>query len=185
MNVERRARRFGRHSRLAVAARSRALLSATTGQLDDAISALDEALREHALAPFPFERARSELVLGRVRRRRRERTLAKAAFESALATFETLGATLWARQTRAELDRVGLRRGSGAALTEGERRVAELVASGRTVADAAALLFVSRRTAEANLSRAYRKLGISSRAELGAVMAAVPAAHSDRSKASE
>ena len=185
MNVERRARRFRRHSRLAVAARSRALLSAATGQLDDAISALDEALREHALAPFPFDRARTELVLGRVRRRRRERTLAKAAFESALATFETLGATLWASRTRAELDRVGLRRGSGAALTEGERRVAELVASGRTVAEVAALLFVSRRTAEANLSRAYRKLGISSRAELGAVMAPVPAQPSDRSNASE
>ena len=180
MNVERRARRFGRHSRLAVAARSRALLSAAMGQLDDAIAALDEALREHALAPFPFERARSELVLGRVRRRRRERTLAKAAFESALATFETLGATLWARRTRAELDRVGLRRSSGTALTEGERRVAELLASGRTVAEVAALLFVSRRTAEANLSRAYRKLGISSRAELGAVMAAVPGSQSER-----
>lgn len=185
MNVERRARRFGRHSRLAVAARSRALLSAAMGQLDDAISALDEALREHALAPFPFERARSELVLGRVRRRRRERMLAKAAFDSALATFERLGASIWARRTQAELDRVGLRRGSGTALTEGERRVAELVASGRTVAEVAALLFVSRRTAEANLSRAYRKLGISSRAELGAVMAAVPVPQSDRSKASE
>ena len=110
-----------------------------------------------------------------MRRRRRERTLAKAAFELAHATFETLGATLWARRTRAELDRVGLRRGSGAALTEGERRVAELVASGRTIAEAAALLFASPRTAEANLSRA----------ELGAVMAVVPAPQSDRSTASE
>lgn len=170
MNVERRARRFGRHSRLAVAARGRALLSATMGQLDDAISALDEALREHALAPFPFELARSELVLGRVRRRRRERTLAKAAFESALVTFETLGASLWAKRTRAELDRVGLRRGSGAALTEGERRVAELVASGMTNREVAAALFISPKTVEANLARAYRKLGVSSRAELGSRM---------------
>jgi DNA-binding CsgD family transcriptional regulator len=168
--IERRARRYRRHSRLAVAARCRALLSAAEGDLDGAITYLEEALREHELAPFPFERARTELVLGRVRRRRRERSLAKAAFESALAAFDQLGATLWAQHARAELDRVGLRRGTGTTLTEGERRVAELVASGRTVADAAAMLFVSHRTAEANLSRAYRKLGIGSRAELGAIM---------------
>lgn len=35
----------------------------------------------------------------------------------------------------------------------------------------AARLFMSRRTVEANLARAYGKLGIRSRAELGATMA--------------
>ena len=96
-----------------------------------------------------------------------------------LAGFERVGARLWAQRARAELDRVGIRR-SSAELTEGERRVAELVASGKTIAEAAALLFVSPRTAEANLSRVYRKLDISSRAELGAVMAA-SASHGDGS----
>jgi DNA-binding CsgD family transcriptional regulator len=175
--IDRRARRFNRHSRLAVAARARAIVAAASGRLDDAIEALDEALREHDLAPIPFDRARTELVVGRVRRRRRERALAKEALERALAGFERLGARIWAERTRAELDRVGLRRGSGAELTEGERRVAELVASGRTVPEAASLLFMSRRTAESNLSRAYRKLGVGSRAELGAVMAAAPMPH--------
>jgi DNA-binding NarL/FixJ family response regulator len=177
--VERRARRFRRHSRLAIAARCRALVLSADGRLDEAIEALDEALREHDLASFPFDRARTALVLGRVRRRRRERRLAKVAFESALAGFERVGARLWAQRARAELDRVGIRR-SSAELTEGERRVAELVASGKTIAEAAALLFVSPRTAEANLSRVYRKLDISSRAELGAVMAA-SASHGDGS----
>lgn len=177
--VEGRARRFNRHSRLAIAARCRGLVAAASGQLDDAIAALEEALREHDLAPIAFDRARTELVLGRVRRRRRERGLAKQAFERALAGFEQLGARIWAGQARAELDRVGLRRGSGAALTEGERRVAELVASGQTVAQAASMLFMSPRTAESNLSRAYRKLGVGSRAELGAAMAAAPAARRD------
>jgi DNA-binding CsgD family transcriptional regulator len=36
----------------------------------------------------------------------------------------------------------------------------------------AAALFLSPKTVEANLARAYRKLGITSRAELGARMAA-------------
>lgn len=175
--IERRARRFNRHSRLAVAARARAVVAAADGRLDDAINALEEALVEHDLAPIPFDRARTELVLGRVHRRRRERALAKLAFERALTTFERLGARIWAEHARTELDRVGLRRGSGAELTEGERRVAELVASGRTVGQAASLLFMSRRTAESNLSRAYRKLGVGSRAELGAVMAALPTDH--------
>ena len=53
-----------------------------------------------------------------------------------------------------------------------ERRIAELAATGltnRQVADAA---FVSPKTVESNLARVYGKLGIRSRAELGARMAA-------------
>jgi DNA-binding CsgD family transcriptional regulator len=51
-------------------------------------------------------------------------------------------------------------------LTEAERRVAELVAEGRTNRDVAATLFVTEHTVEAALTRAYRKLGVHSRAEL-------------------
>ena len=56
-------------------------------------------------------------------------------------------------------------------LTEGEERVAHLAAQGLTNSEIAARLFMSRRTVEANLARAYAKLGIHSRAELGALMA--------------
>jgi DNA-binding CsgD family transcriptional regulator len=169
--IDGRARRYGRHSRLAIAARGRGLVSAAAGQMDAAIVALEEALREHAQAPFPFDVARTQLVLGRVRRRRRERTLAKQAFDEALPTFEGLGAALWAVRTRGELERVGLRRGAGPALTEGERRVAELAATGLTNREVAAALFLSPKTVEVNLSRAYEKLGVRSRAELGALAA--------------
>ena len=71
---------------------------------------------------------------------------------------------------RAEIGRLGLRHGSADELTEGERRIAELAAAGltnRQVADAA---FVSPNTVESNLARVYRKLGIRTRAELGARM---------------
>jgi DNA-binding CsgD family transcriptional regulator len=169
--VDRRARHYRRRSRLAVAARSRALVGAADGRLDDAMAALAEALDLHRQATFPFDLARTQLVVGRVRRRRRERTLAKAAFDEALAGFEALGADRWAAQARAELARVGLRRSSGETLTEGERRVAELAAAGMTNRDVAATLFLSPKTVEVTLSRVYAKLGIRSRAELGARIA--------------
>jgi len=120
---------------------------------------------------FRSERARTLLVKGVIERRARRRGRAKNSFEQALEIFEHSGARLWAERARAELDRVGLRRTSGDELTEGERRVAELAAQGLPNREVAAALFMSPKTVEANLSRAYRKLGISSRAELGAKMA--------------
>ena len=93
--------------------------------------------------------------------------MSKAAFEAAAATFDALGAMRWADRTRAELARVGLRRSTGDELTEGERRVAQLAATGMTNKDVAATLFLSPKTVEVTLSRAYAKLGIRSRAELG------------------
>ena len=133
--------------------------------------ALEEALVLHAAAPIEFDRARTVLALGRVRRRLRERGAARDAFEEARAAFDGLGARCWTERAAAELDRTGLRRGAGLDLTETERRVAELAASGMTNREVAAALFISPKTVDANLGRAYGKLGIRSRAELGAVIA--------------
>jgi DNA-binding NarL/FixJ family response regulator len=55
-------------------------------------------------------------------------------------------------------------------LTPTEEQVAALAASGLTNRRIAENMFISTKTVEANLSRAYRKLGIRSRAELGALM---------------
>ncbi len=168
--MEARAGRYHRHSALANAARSRALTVAASGDLDGAIAALDQALGEHDAALIEVDRARTLLTIGQVRRRRRERRAAGAAFEAALVTFERLGAATWAERTRAELARTGIRRSAGPGLTETEWRVAELAASGMTNRAVAAALFLSPKTVEANLSRAYAKLGVASRAELGALL---------------
>ena len=48
--------------------------------------------------------------------------------------------------------------------------MAELAASGLTNREVAKAAFISPKTVEANLARVYRKLGIRSRAELGARM---------------
>ena len=56
-------------------------------------------------------------------------------------------------------------------LTATEERVATLAASGLSNREVAASAFLSQKTVEANVARIYRKLGIRSRAELGAWLA--------------
>ena len=51
-------------------------------------------------------------------------------------------------------------------MTEGERRIAELVAAGKSNKETAAALFLSVHTVEDALKRVYRKLGVRSRTEL-------------------
>ena len=75
-----------------------------------------------------------------------------------------------AEKARAEFARIGVRR-APETLTENERRVCELAAVGEHNPTIAARLFISVRTVEANLSRGYRKLGITNRAQLGVALA--------------
>jgi DNA-binding NarL/FixJ family response regulator len=112
-------------------------------------------------------------VLGQVRRRLKQRRLAREAFEEALSILEGLGAGLWAEKAHVELARVGLRRGAPDELTETEQRVAELAASGLKNREIAAHVFMTPKSVEDVLRRVYRKLDIHSRAELGAKMAHV------------
>jgi DNA-binding CsgD family transcriptional regulator len=68
-------------------------------------------------------------------------------------------------KARGELGRIGGRtRGEG--LTPAERRVADLVAEGRTNREVAATLFLGERTVASHLTHIYAKLGVRSRTEL-------------------
>ena len=149
---------------LAIATRCRGLLSANE-------EVLESALAYDADERWPFERGRTLLALGRVQRRARRKAAAKESLERALEIFEELPAPLWAQRAREELGRIGLRRAAPGELTASERSVAELAAAGLTNREVAARLFMSPKTVEANVARAYRKLGIRSRAELGARLA--------------
>jgi DNA-binding CsgD family transcriptional regulator len=60
-----------------------------------------------------------------------------------------------------------------AALTPSERRVAEMAADNMTNKDIAQALFVTPKTVEVHLSSVYRKLEISSRAQLPEVLTAL------------
>lgn len=147
-----------------VLGRGAAALLAARGDLDGASSMLTQVL-ERDRAGQPFERARTELVLGTVHRRNRQKNAARIAFRAAEAEFARLGAALWLERARSERSRVGGRAASEE-LTPTERQVAVLIAAGRTYREAAAELFISPKTVQWNLSKVYSKLGIRSRAEL-------------------
>jgi DNA-binding CsgD family transcriptional regulator len=113
----------------------------------------------------PFEAARLALVRGALARRHRQWRAAREQLTAARDAFATLGARLWVRRAQEELSRVG-GRAADDGLTPTERRIAELIAAGRTYKEVADALFISPKTVQWNLSKVYKKLGIKSRAEL-------------------
>jgi DNA-binding CsgD family transcriptional regulator len=161
----------------AAGARCRGLLEAASGELALSQSALQSAVREHERLLQPFELARTLLALGIVQRRSKKKRQARDSLGLALASFDELGARLWAERTRIELGRIGGRASSPLDLTPTEQRVAERVAYGQTNHEVAAELFMSVKTVEANLTHIYRKLGLSSRHELARWMRANPDRH--------
>jgi DNA-binding CsgD family transcriptional regulator len=165
--LERNGRRVDRAWMLAVGARGRSMLLAARGDLDAAAEAAGRAMAEHDRLAMPFERARTLLLLGQLRRRQRRKDPASACLQQALDIFEQLHIPLWADRARAELARAKVGPRQTSQLTPSEQRVAELAASGMKNRDVATALFISPKTVEANLARIYRKLGIKSRAELG------------------
>jgi len=164
--LEERGRAFPRLWITTTLPRTRALVLAAEGDVGGALAALDE-LDLEAASKLPLDLAWTLLVRGRLHRRAKQKRAAADALGEALQIFERLGAPDWADRARAELGRVGLRR-APAELTATELRVAELAAAGLTNREVAARAFMSPKTVEANLARVYRKLGIHSRAELGA-----------------
>jgi DNA-binding CsgD family transcriptional regulator len=167
VELQRRADDGRRRSARALAARCRGLL-APAAHIDDDFGA---ALLLHERLPMPFERARTELCYGERLRRAKRRADARVHLQSALATFERLGARSWAERARRELAATA-GRGRAAALEVAERltphelQVASLVERGLTNREAAGALFVSERTIEYHLTNIYSKLGLRSRTEL-------------------
>jgi DNA-binding CsgD family transcriptional regulator len=168
--LEERGRALNRVSALATGARCRGLLLSAKGDHGGALEHLERAMVEHERLPMPFERARTLLVLGAVRRRADHKRAAREALDEALEVFEHLGAVLWADKARAELASIGGRAVAIGELTPMESRVAHLAAAGRTNREIAETLFLSIRTVESHLSHAYHKLGVRSRTELALVL---------------
>lgn len=109
-----------------------------------------------------------------------ERPAAAAHLDAALAAYGAAGALRDATRAAGRargLDRAGDGRHGGrpvagwASLTDAERRVATVVAVGRTNAQAAAELYLSRHTVDFHLRQIYRKLAIGSRVELARIVA--------------
>jgi DNA-binding NarL/FixJ family response regulator len=150
---------------LAVSARCRGLVLAARGELDAAAEALERALAEHEHCPMPFERARTLLVQGRLERRLKRKRQARLSLDEARGLFAHVGAGTWLARVDEELGRVTVRR-APEELSATELRIAQLAAEGLSNQAIAERVFVSVKTVESNLKRAYRKLDISSRAQL-------------------
>ncbi len=153
----------------AVALRCRALLAPP----EPAGELYAQAVRLHEKGGRPFQRARTELLYGEWLRRGRRRSDARTPLRSALEIFERLDAVPWAERARAELRASGdvaPAATAGAAalsrLTPQELQIVRLAAAGLSNRDIAAQLFLSHRTVEYHLYKAYPKLGIGSRGEL-------------------
>jgi DNA-binding CsgD family transcriptional regulator len=159
------AERVGRELVAAGVTRCRGLVAAAQGDVDRASSELEKAVAQHDAAGDPFGSARALLALGVVRRRSRQKRPASEAIRAALDGFEQLGAATWVEKARAELGSIGGRRREEG-LTAAERRVAALVAEGRTNREVAAALFLGERTVASHLTHIYAKLGVRSRTEL-------------------
>lgn len=154
----------------ALAARCRALLA------EDPEPQLRAALALHAAGDRPIERARTELLLGEHLRRSRRPVAARPFLRAAMDTFRALGALAWATRASDELRAAGetgtgADSGSGgpgalASLTPQELRIAMAVGEGATNREVAAQLFLSPRTVDYHLRKVFKKIGISSRAEL-------------------
>ena len=121
----------------------------------------------------PYDRARTRLVFGEWLRRHRRPTAAKEQLLAAYETFNRIGAHGWLPRVRAELTALGEtapgEAGAGRAggLTPQELQVVRRAALGMSNREIAAELFLSPRTVGHHLYKAYPKLGVRRRAELG------------------
>ncbi|MGW5667068.1 helix-turn-helix transcriptional regulator [Micromonospora sp. NPDC003776] len=169
---------WARHARQpssdAIALRCRALV-----EEDEAHFA--QAVRRHEDDPQPYELARTRLLYGEWLRRARRRADARTQLRGALEIFDRLGAQLWAERARAELRASGdvpaAPRQAGdplSVLTPQERQVVRLAAGGASNRDIAAQLFLSTRTVGYHLYKAFPKLGVTSRTQLGAIVESSP-----------
>lgn len=133
-------------------------------------------------AGFCYEASRARLLAGGALAATPDRDQAIALLEQSRAELEHYGAHRYHDQAIQELRRLGQRigrggrRGLGAtgieALSDRERQVAELAADGRTNKEIGDTLFLSTRTVERHLSHVFDKLGVESRSQLGAILAA-------------
>ncbi len=149
------------------------------GDADSAAGQLMAARESFDRLGFGFDAARSTQEAGGALRRGGHRRAAQETMDDAVRRFTAIGASAWADRARAELARAGGRR-TGQTLTAAEQRVAALVAAGHSNREIAAELFVTVSTVEANLTRVFRKLGVTSRSQLTRLLSTDPAEASRR-----
>lgn len=175
------ARRWGAPGPLGVALRT---LGAAVGG-PQGVAALEESVSVLRRSADRLDLARSLAEYGAALSRDKRPVPARRALRAALDLAEECGCADLARRSRIELSASGGRPPKSshtdgvAALTAAELRTAMLAAEGRSNRELAEVLSVGQRTVEIHLTNAYRKLGISGRDRLPAVLQGVTTALTD------
>ncbi len=185
-----RARALADHVPLHIAAmaadRAEALAVLDAGDARQALR-LARAARGHAEAiRSPIHMAICDELTGRALATSGDVDAAATALVAASDGYDALGATRYRDHVDAQLRRLGRtvhrrtrsgdRSGGGlASLTGREREVADLICGRATNRDIASGLFLSMKTVETHVRNIFNKLGVSSRAEIARVVAAVGA----------
>ena len=162
------------------APRRHGMALSTSGMLQPGplgLARLREAVDILASSPAELEHARALINLGRGLRLRGDREHGREAVWQGLEIAHRCRAATLAERGRAELVAAGARprrdtRSGLASLTPAELRTAQMAVGGLTNREIAQALFVSAKTVEAQLSRAYAKLAIGGRTELPAALSA-------------
>jgi DNA-binding CsgD family transcriptional regulator len=142
---------------------------------EQGLELLGESVAALRNSPALLERAHSLAELGAALRRAGRRAAAKEPLAEALDLAAHCGARPLAARAREELKATGARprrewRTGVEALTPSELRVARLAAEDKTNREIAHTLYVTQKTVEGHLARAYGKLGIAGRAELSQLL---------------
>jgi DNA-binding CsgD family transcriptional regulator len=150
-----------------VEARSRALLA----DWETAESLFRNAIEWLEPTPLRVDVARTHLLYGEWLRREGRRVDARAELRMAHELFSEFGMEGFAERARVELEATGEHVRNRALqaveqLTSQESQVAGLAAEGYTNRQIAENLFISPKTVEYHLKKAYRKLGVTSRTQL-------------------
>jgi DNA-binding CsgD family transcriptional regulator len=171
----------GEHAALARAwgaprplARALRLQGLTLGGQEGILS-LQESVEVARDSPGRLELALSLVELGAAERRANRRTAARDPLQEGMALAHQCGARALQERALTELLAAGARPRRPPAsgrdtLTPSELRIAGLAGEGLTNREIAQQLFITPKTVEAHLARAFRKLHIDSRAQLPAAL---------------
>lgn len=156
-------------------ARAQARWAAGIVEREAGLDTLREALELIRATPARLLETRIGLALGEALRRSGKTVEARQQLSQTADLARRIGARGVLERARDELTAAGARPRRDAvtgpaALTPSELRVARLATEGRTNREVAQALFVTPKAVEFHLANAYRKLGISSRADLAGAL---------------
>jgi DNA-binding CsgD family transcriptional regulator len=141
--------------------RVRGIIDLSTGEAQIALVSLRRAWQLWRELDAPYEAARTRVLIGLACRALSDDDTARLELDSAVTTFEELGAVSDAARVGALVEPAG--RDSAYGLTAREGEVLRLVAAGKSNREIATELVVSEHTVARHLQNMFRKLGVSSR----------------------